>query len=778
MIRLGYRNLVTNPDVYRFVQQRLGPLLRRVRQDRVQQEQRWLHYWKIYNSELDDPGYNGRTRMYLSAGRNVIETWRIALKSGLFPFTDWFDCEAKHSEGLEGNVLAEKALQKDNIRHMKLREHIDAFLQQYLTYGNGVLRHGFEDEEEPQRFYEVVNKGTPADDDETVIRTEKMGGDNDDDDDDDLRFRTAKGQEVRLVEKMVKTKYGPTCRVTDIFHFFVYPTSANSVQEAELAFEDITTSLADIEKMQHVFMDPKHEEFGTIYDCCEEILRTDGGRNIADANSTGASGTLPLEMTYSDWVRHEREGAKQDPNMVLFHDLSPGFVNRSECFWRGEIPGATDPDTKKEYGVRDWQIEMVNDFWPIRIHPNTRYRNRRPWHMARMIRLVNQIYGRGVMEPIASVCYMLNDVTNLTMDNIINALNPIVIIDNEKVQNYDSLTIAPNAKWFVETGGVEFIQPPNVAQIGSATMQMFMGFIQDFGGANFATQGVPAPRGRGRAQNTASGMAQMAQAGSSGFQAALQDLQDQLMVPILESNYEMQEQFMSERMLITMGGSDGVPLIEKRIGFEDVIGSYLFTWKGAQQVQERLTITQGLVQAVQMYAQIRTVDPDAAAAYKLKWAAIIKRHITDGLGLNWADEIIETPDDAKTIDPDLENDIMSCRRFVKVSPVDDDDAHLAVHTPAATTPRFQSDMTCGQMLTDHIKAHTDAKAQKAQMAQMQQLAQMAQAAMGGGAPGGGGGQGGGPPGMASPPGVGGGGSPASASGASLSASAQPKGTPS
>ena len=772
-LRLGYRNLVTNPDVYGFIQKRVGPLLRRVRQDRILLEQRWLHFWKIFNVELDDQAYNGRSRVYISAGRNVIETWRIALKGGLFPFTDWFGVEAKHSFGLDGNAMAEEALQREQLQHMKIRDHIDPFLQQYLTYGTAILRHGYEVQEEMQRYYEEVNAGAGEDDEVTVIRKEKLTNDGDDDDDDALRFRTSKGQECQLVEKLVKVKDGPTCRTVDLFHFFVYPTTCTSVQEAELAFEDITTSITDIEAMAKKYMDPKYPEFGHIYDAIEELVYTDGGRIIADAQTAGSTGMLPIEYTYTEWIRREREGIKQDPNMVLFHDLDPGFVNRSEVFWRGEIPGAKDPDTGKEYGVIDWQIEMVNDFWPIRIHPNARYRKRRPWHAARLVKVVNEFYARGVVEPFASLQYMTNDLGNLTLDNVVNALNPIVLIDKEKVQNFDSLIYAPSAKWFMEdpANSVVFAQPSNVAQIGTATMNMLMGFIQDFGGANFAVQGTPAPKGRGRAQNTATGMAQLAQAGSSGFAAALMDLQDQLMVPILEANYEMQEQFMSERQLITLGGKDGIPLIEKKIGFEDVVGNYVFTWKGAQQIQERLTITQGLQGLVQMLAQVRTVDPDAAAAFKIKWAALAKRFIVDGLGLPWADEVIETPEDQRTIDPELELDVMACRRFVPVSPADDDDGHLAVEAPALNEPRFRNDPVCQQLLQEHVAAHQAAKQAKAQAAQMQMLMQMAQQAQGPGASNGAGG------GLASPPTPGGPAGPADlaqAQGATLAGGAQPK----
>lgn len=752
MIRLGYRNLVTNPEIKAWVEEHLGPMFHMVRQDRIVDEERWVHFWKIWNVELDDQAYNGRSRIYLAAGRNTLETWKIALKGGLFPFSDWFDCEAKHSSGLAGNAVAEKALQRENLRHMKLREKSDAFLQQYCTYGTAVLRHGFEDEEEVQRRYERAPVGAPVDEDDEIIRVEKVV----DEDEDALAFRTQQGTEVRLVEGPVKIKYGPTCRVVDLFHFFVWPVTCESVQEAILAFEDITTSSEDIERIAEQWMDPKHEEFGHIYEEIDELIETDGGRQ-------------PTDVTRTDIERHVREGLQDyvDPNRIGA-DLEEGFFNVTEAYWRGEIPGATDPDTGKEYGRIDWMVCLVNDKYAIRIHPNPRYRKRRPWHVARLIRVVNEFYGRGLVEPFASVQYMLNDMANLTLDNVVSALNPIVLINDDLVSNFDSLELAPNAKWFVDPEGVRFVTPPNVASIGQATMNMLLGFVQDYGRANFATQGVPAPPGRGRSQNTSSGMSMLLQSGSQGFQAALTDLEDQLMVPILESNYELQEQFMSDKMVIVEGGADGAPLIERAIGFEDVVGQYLFTWKGAQGVRERTTLVQGLQGLVQMLAQIRMIDPDAQKAFRIKWGPLAKRFLTDGYGLSWADEVIETPEDAKSMDPTLELDMLALHRMVEVQPGDDDAEHLMVQQPALQEDRFANDLIAVQLLQAHIDAHLKAAAEKQQQAQQAQMMQMMQAAQqgtGGGAP----------SGMASPPAPGGGGQPPNAlqqAASSLSAQGQ------
>lgn len=721
--RLTYSQLVTNENVRRFVTEHLCPMFRTTRDERAQDlEQRWLHFHKIFNVELDDQSYQGRSRVYISAGRNAIETWKIALLQALFPYTDWFDVTPLHRAGMEGNANAQKALQRRWLQKMQLRRHLAEFLQQFLTFGTGVLYHTWEDEEEPQRFWEPFTPGTPTDDDTTVLTEEDAA----EHEDDPLSFKTTRGDKVRLVERTVKTYYGPKVRCVDLFHFFVAPTTALDVQDAELVFEDMTVGIDYLEAMHEEWMDPERHELGRLYDMIDEIVQTKGGR-------------IPHDVQTADWDRRQREGLEQDQN-IAFGDLEEGFVNLTNAYWRGEIPDAKDPETGEKYGCIDWKITVANDKWPVRIHPNPSYRNRRPWHVARLVKLVDEFYGRSMVEPFASIGYMLNDVANLTLDSAILALNPIAAVNSENVTNFDTLQLAPGAKWFFDgppQENVSFLSMPNVSQLGMAMMSMMQGLIQDFSGANFAVQGVPAPRGRGRAQNTATGMALLQQTGSAGFQVALEGLQDEVMVPLLEANYEMQEQFMSDRERILIPGRDGVALLEQEIGFEDVIGHYLFVWKGAQQKREQMAFTQGLQGIVQMLAQIRMADPEAASQFRIKWGALARRFLTDGLGVSWADEVIETPEDQASVDPQLELDLMARHRPVEVAPGDDDQWHLQVEGQALMEEPFASDPIAAAILMQHVQAHVqqaEAKMQAQQMAMMQQ--QMMQ---------------GGPPGFASGP---------------------------
>lgn len=732
-VRLTYHNLAKptrkNRPIIEWVEGHVVPMLTSTRADRIVLEtDRWLRFWRMWNVELDQQSYQGRSRVYLPIVRNAIETWVQALMQALFPFSDWFDVAAKRTGPLGGigNAMAEKALQREQLQRMEIERIIEPAVRQYCTLGTGVLFHGWTDDEQVERFYERVQADAPPEDDEetTVIREETE----EEHDDEALTFTTTRGTKVRLVEKSVKKYYGPQLRAVDLFHFFMAPTTSRNVDEAELCFEDMTVSLDHVSEMGATHMDYKHPEQGMLYENLDEMFET-GGRY--KKGHTG--GKVPTDVQRMDDERRSRDGLEQDPN-VAFADLEQGFVNLSNCRWRGEIPGAKDPQTGKEYGCIDWKVCVVNDAWVVALYPNPSYRKRRPWHVAKLIEVINECYGRGLVEAPASMQYAANDVGNLTVDSAVDALNPIVIVNDDLVTNYDSLQMAPRAKWFFNgapNDAVHFITPPNVTAIGQSMMNLMIGLAQDASMTNFAVQGVPAPRGRGRAQNTATGMAQLAAAGSAGMRAALTRLEKQWMVPILKTNYEMQEQFMSDRMLIVMGGEKGSPLIEKEIGFEDVVGDYVFTWKGAQQVQERMALTQGLQGVVGLMAQIRASDPEAAASFRIKFGPIFKRILTDALGVAWADEVIETPEDERSMDPVLELDLLANHRPVDPQAGDDDAGHLEVQLSALQAEPFLSDPIARQMLMAHCEKHV-AQGQAKQAAAQQQAMMQAMMQMQGG----------------------------------------------
>lgn len=723
-IRLTYHNLANNSEVRHWVQTHIPDLMIKVRRDRRPQEDRWYKYWDIWNVQLSGQGYSGRAKTYLPAGRSALETWVMALNSGLFPFGESFGVDPVEGVGTKKAARAWQNMQRHFLnKTMQIKLNMPLFLRQYVTLGTGVMKIVWEEEVERLRFFERVLVDAPDEDPEDESLTVLRDEDEEDREFEEapLEFQLEDNTRVRLVERDVLTKVGPTMRVVDLFHFFVWPRTALSIQDAELIFEDTQTTLEYIQAMALLYMDPEHPEMGTVFDNVEELIE--------------AGGNIPAEILESRQERQRKFDSEYDPNDSV-GSTAKGYVNLSECYWRGEIPGAKDPLSNEEYGVQDWLIVLVNDHWPIRIHPNPFYSKKRPYKDARMLRVVDEYYGRGVTEAMASMQYMLNDINNLTIDNITNSLNPIILINEDLVTNVESLRIAPNAKWFVDPAGVQFITPPNVAQVGLATINMMQGFIQDASGASFIAQGQAAPRGRGRAQNSASGMGLLLQQNSQAFQFALTELEEQLMIPMLEWNYQLAEQFMTEKLPILVGGDRNTPIIEEHYGFEDVFGQYVYSWKGAQGVKEQMALTQQMQNFMQLAIQIRQADP--AAKFEVKWSEVLRAFITKGMGLPTADEWITLPDDPPPKNINTIISMLKAHRPVEPSPADDPVEMLRMLIAVGEGDmQFRIDPIAKSMLESLMKEYVN-------MIQTQMLAQkeaqlQAMMGQGPGAPEGGGG---------------------------------------
>lgn len=713
-MRLTSPNLVLDDDVLTWVVDHLPHLYVKTREERITLEERWLHFWKMWSVELDRPSYTGRSQVYVAAARNAIETWVTALMAGVFPVSDWF--KVIPVQHVTGQTQADRwtALQKNFLTtEMQLEEEMPLFFRQLLTYGTAVLRHVWEEDEEPRRFWERQLKDAPLDTDAEEARFRE---ETEPDDDDPLSFSRDDGSVVRLVEKLVKTKCGPSARTVDLFHFHVAPLSARSIARATLAFEDMEVPIAHLKDMHTRRIDPEQPDFGRVYDHPEwdTIL--------------AESGKVPDEMLQSLRERWQRLGIEFDANKAFPGGLDrKGHVQLTESFWRGTIPDAR-MENGKLYGNRDWLVTWVNGVWPVRIQANPHYAQERPWQEARLFRTVNMFYAQGVMDAVASIQYLLNDIGNLTLDNLTMALNPVVTIDEDLVTNMESLQWAPGAKWFVQKDGVNVLNLPTQAQLGMATMNMMQGFIQDFSNASAANQGVPPQRGRGRVAQTATGYAQLQATGSQAFEAVNKAIERQLMVPLLERNYHFAEQFMTAKQVIQRLGAQGAGLVTEEIGFEDIFGSYRYEWRGSVGMRERTALLSGLQNLPQM---LQLLGPQVQQAFD--GVEFVKLMLADGYNVPWYDRIFKTPGDEPTIAPKLEADILAAHRAVEVHPADDDAAHMQDHLlRLAQDPRFLSDPIARELMLAHIEQQQMQLEQKQQAAQQRQIMQVMQALMGGG----------------------------------------------
>lgn len=715
-MRLTFPNLALRDGPRRWVEDHIAPEFLRTRREHTTLHTRWLHFFKIGNVELDQPGYIGRTQVYFPAGRQAKQTILTLLMQSIFPASDWFTVTAQGTNASPERASRWRALQRRFVQHdMQLEHEMELFLDDFLTYGNGWFRLTWEERFEIRRMYEEQLRRAPLDEaaEEVRIRDEPEPPP----EEDTLAFPgPSDGTIVRLVEKRVPVKCGPKLRTVSPFHIYVAPFTARSVDEALMVFEDMDLPLDHFERMHGLWMDPADPSFGRVYD------------HPRWAEIMEARGMLDQEMIAIRSEMLNRIGIDPDPNRAYGDLAKKGHGNLTEAYWRGEIPGATDPTTRQLYGERDWHMTFLNDTWCVRLHPNATYSQRRPWLHGGLYPNGPAFWRQGVFDAIASIQYYLNDVGALTLDNLIMALNPVVVVDQEMVQEVSSLEWAPGGLWFGKPEGFKVLNVQGQTQLGMGMINMLQGMSHDYAGANAAMQGVPPARGRGRVAQTATGYGQMLEMGAAPLQGMVKLLERDILVPILQTDYQLAEQFLTDKQTLQILGADGVTLLTEAVGFEDIFGQYQYEWRGAVGLRERMALLQ-LLQGLP--ALLTQMGP--AAQQALDVPEFLRVLFRDGLQVPFADRILRLGDDLGSISQDLENDVMAVHRKAEVHPLDDDAMHLqAIADARRRDDRFRRDAIAARLLDEHEAAHR----MQQQVKQAQQMEQMMGRMLQGGAGGG------------------------------------------
>ena len=704
--RLSYPNFATDPVIHAWAEKHLPTICQQARTQRKTLEERWHVFDKLHRVEVDRPSYEGRSEVFLPSAFRAIETWQIGLHQQLFPRTDWFKVLGVKDIADPVQVDRWTALQHVYLREMQLEEEFPLFLRQFLTFGTGVLRHTWDLQEEPQRGWERHIAGPPPTDDARVIEEE--------DEPAEAYTLEQQGTVWRLMERMVTTQCGPRIRPVDLFHFFVVPHSARSIREATAAFEDMQVPFAHVLQRHNQWMDPEREEWGRLYDHPDWDMIVEAGGFVND------------ELRQANQERFSRDGFDADPNSAYSSLSKKGETQVTEIFWRGEIPDAVD-ETGQPFGVRDWQFAMLNDLWCVRAHPNQHFKNDRPWLDARMYRRIGSYYAQGVGDIIASINRMLNDIGNLTIDNLNMALSPPIAFDETKVMVPEGYEFAPGAQWFFDgkpSESVEMLQIPTQAQLGMAMMNLMMGFSHDYSGANAALQGVPPARGQGRVAQSAAGMSMLQSAGSAEMRSFSKLIQTSTLEQILERNYRFTEQFGCDKKTIQRLGQDGQQIVVEDVGLEDILGSYRYEWRGAAVQEERAMLVGTLQQFPDLVMKLAQIDPRVVQQFDA--VEFLHLLLTDGANAPWADKVFKTPAGGVSVSPSLEHQSMALHRRVAPHPADIDPQHLMEHQAAFfQDERFQTDPIARQLLMEHVEM-TNMQMQAKAMAQQQaMLAQMA-----------------------------------------------------
>src|SRR5215471_15503321 len=655
------KNLALDPQVVERVRNELVPLVRRTRQERngVLRE-RWLRYYRIWSVRHDVQGYRGRTNTYFPIGRRWIEQWVTRLKRDLFPDQDWFACQAMR-EDFEARVPAKVALQKYWMRrHMRLRKHALPWLRQLVMYGTSPVR----------------NVWRAVEHEQTVLRDVL---------DDDGQ---PSGKTIEQVEK-VADFLGPTFEPVDLFAFYVWPPTAAGLEDCTLVFEDRCVPRSRVYALADKPLDPSNPKGGNVYEGVDELVAL---YDQAVANRTGGQAGRNPDKYDELAIRLADKGFTAPLDFNVPAALRP--LDLTECMWTVDL----EDDEPARY-----LVTLGADEVPLRVQRRPFWHGGTQWLVGRFQQIPEEFYGRGLCELFDYLQYFVNDLGNQSGDAFVWSTNPIAVVDIGAVQDPTSLRMTPGAKWLANPAGVQFTTPPQgAAQAGLEAVQGFMGMADNMVAPTPARPMVPG-QNSAAPQDSAGLAAQLADS-AVDLRAIVENLEDDVMVPLLERSDMLSQQCLDRDIILKVAGQNAVELMEHPVTVADLVGQYEWEWLGTTSAQNQQVRAQQMVQGIALLAQIPP-DQIAAEGLTVDWRYIVEQYWSLGLGLPNADRVFKSTGRHEPQDWRWENALARVNRAeeLQVSPADNHIEHVQGHQTAADNAALTDDAHA--YLQKHIQDH-------------------------------------------------------------------------
>jgi hypothetical protein len=181
--------------------------------------------------------------------------------------------------------------------------------------------------------------------------------------------------------------------------------------------------------------------------------------------------------------------------------------------------------------------------------------------------------------------------------------------------------------------GITFDRPPTEqVGVGMQLMQMYLGAAQDFGGAPPILQGQ-----KGAKTATTS---QLLQRNAMGpLQDLIEELESEVMLPLVESTFSMCQQFMSDEVMVRVAGKLA------RVSPEDLSINPVFRWLASNQA---MNAQQRAQQAMMLLQAVPGMMPLIQAnGYMVNPVPLIEKVYSDGFGFRGFDQFIHKMDPAQ-----------------------------------------------------------------------------------------------------------------------------------
>lgn len=582
------RNYAGDSSAQAYFQNEIYPVMEWTRSDRVALEEEWNEIREMVSMKHGaGRRYFGRSDSYMPIYKKERRKMMSTLKKGLFPSDEYFDVTDRGTGDPERAKPVKCIMQWDFETNANIRAKMKPNIGQLCDYGTAPLKYWYKKQ--------IVTQGTAT---------------------------SRKGALARMFapEHSFKSycKEGLAVSPRNLFYWYIYPNTCESLDDASLIFEDIDIPMSFVEMMK----------FAKRWHSVDEIIAMAGSPNMIPEHQRNQ---MALLMSRGMGLQQPGTG---EPATKLGTMLT---VTESWTFM--QLPR----DAYLEH--EDWRLPlpvMVTSFGnvAVEIRRNPFYHQKPPYAVARADWEPGLFYGNAQGKIIKPMQLLVNDFMNQTNDNGIIGLNPISIWDVGKMAGVPS-SYYPGAPWYVQgnpSEAVKFDRPPiDQVQMGMMVTNMLIGLAEGSGGS------PPDYNSRAKASNTATGMSIAQRNVQTPIADDVEDIENDQMLPILWGGWKNNVQYRNEDVMVSIAGE----MI--RVSPDMLLIEAEFRCLAASQAANAQVRTQQMINVVQLITP--ALPMILQQGYIVDFVALFRRLWTDGFGLRGFTDFIKKGQAAPQMGP-------------------------------------------------------------------------------------------------------------------------------
>lgn len=257
--RSSVKNWADDPAVATRIKNEIIPLLQHIRDRRKPLNDMWNRMFKVWTLEHEEQNYEGRSNIYVPAGKKTAETLVSQLVSGTFPGDDNFGVESRVPEYRQDALGIKTVLQHQVEQVARVRVSAEPFYRQLVMTGNAPVKVFYERRTIPMLKRSRKDFGMPQD--------------------------------------SVSVLYdGPVFEPLDICNLYYWPENVNHPRDAEVVFEDLTVSMSQLKRRAREGIYSK-----TVLGELGGKLRQSAKDHVDQARLSAQGITTPHDVEVSGW---------------------------------------------------------------------------------------------------------------------------------------------------------------------------------------------------------------------------------------------------------------------------------------------------------------------------------------------------------------------------------------------------------------------------------------------------------------------------------------------